>query len=155
MRMSNFVVRDAILPELAATTRDEAIREMVKSLHAAGQFLNTDLDDIVKAVIRRECLGSTGIGRGIAIPHSRHASVGQLVGTLAISRGGLPFDSIDGEPVHILVLLISPQDRPGDHLRALENVVQTMRDDGFVRAVRAAASRDELWELLNGTRTGW
>jgi PTS system fructose-specific IIA component/PTS system nitrogen regulatory IIA component len=153
--MSNFVVRDAILPELAATTRDEAIREMVKSLHAAGQFLNTDLDDIVKAVIRRECLGSTGIGRGIAIPHSRHASVGQLVGTLAISRGGLPFDSIDGEPVHILVLLISPQDRPGDHLRALENVVQTMRDDGFVRAVRAAASRDELWELLNGTRTGW
>lgn len=155
MRMSNFVVRDAILPELAATTRDEAIREMVKSLHAAGQFLNTDLDDIVKAVIRRECLGSTGIGRGIAIPHSRHASVGQLVGTLAISRGGLPFDSIDGEPVHILVLLISPQDRPGDHLRALENVVQTMRDDGFVKALKAATNRDEIWELLNGTRTGW
>lgn len=155
MRMSNFVVRDAILPELAATTRDEAIREMVKSLHVAGQFLNTDLDDIVKAVIRRECLGSTGIGRGIAIPHSRHASVGQLVGTLALSRGGLPFDSIDGEPVHILVLLISPQDRPGDHLRALENVVQTMRDDGFVKALKAATTRDEIWELLNGTRTGW
>ena len=155
MRMSNFVVRDAILPDLTAATRDEAIREMVKSLHAAGQFLNTDLDDIVKAVIRRECLGSTGIGRGIAIPHSRHASVGQLVGTLAISRGGLPFDSIDGEPVHILVLLISPQDRPGDHLRALENVVQTMRDDGFVRVLRAATTREEIWELLNGTRTGW
>ncbi len=155
MRMSNFVVRDAILPDLAATTRDDAIREMVQSLHTAGQFLNTDLDDIVRAVIRRECLGSTGIGRGIAIPHSRHASVGQLVGTLAISRNGLPFDSIDGEPVHVLVLLISPQDRPGDHLRALENVVQTMRDDGFVKALRAATTREEIWELLNGTRTNW
>lgn len=155
MRMCNFVVRDAILPVLAATTRDEAIREMVNSLHAAGQFLNTDLDDIVKAVVRRENLGSTGIGRGIAIPHSRHASVGQLVGTLAVSKGGVPFDAIDGEPVHVLVLLISPQDRPGDHLRALENVVQTMRDDGFVKAIRAAANRDEIWDLLNGTRGGW
>lgn len=155
MRMCNFVVRDAILPVLAATTRDEAIREMVNSLHAGGQFLNTDLDDIVKAVVRRENLGSTGIGRGIAIPHSRHASVGQLVGTLAVSKAGVPFDAIDGEPVHVLVLLISPQDRPGDHLRALENVVQTMRDDGFVKAIRAAANRDEIWELLNGTRGGW
>ena len=122
---------------------------MVDGLHAAGQFLDTDLDDIVRAVLRREQLGTTGIGRGIAIPHSRHAAVGQLIGTLGAVQGrGVPFDGIDGEPVHVLVLLISPQDRPGDHLRALENVVQTMRDDEFVRALRACQTRDEIWGCL-------
>ena len=154
MRMSHFVVRDAIVPALAATTRDEVIRELVRSLQAAGQFPNTDAEDVVKAVLRREQLGSTGIGRGIAIPHSRHASVSQLVGTVGLSAGGVAFDAIDGEPVHIVVLLVSPQDRPGDHLRALENVVQTMRDDGFVQALRACTTRDQVWELISGGRAG-
>jgi PTS system fructose-specific IIA component/PTS system nitrogen regulatory IIA component len=155
MRMSHFVVRDAILPSLQATTKEGAIREMVRALHDAGQFPNTDLDDIVKAVLRREQLGSTGIGRGIAIPHSRHSSVNQLVGTIAISKPGIPFDSIDSEPAHVLVLLISPQDRPGDHLRALENVVQTMRDDEFVKALRGAETKDQIWNLIDGARPAW
>ncbi len=154
MRMSHFVVKDAIIPALTATTRDEVIRELVQSLHAAGQFLNTDLDDIVRAVLRREQLGSTGIGRGIAIPHTRHAAVNQLIGTIGLSAAGIPFESIDGEPVHIAVLLISPQDKPGDHLRALENVVQTMRDDDFVQALRACKTQDEVWALIAGGRAG-
>jgi mannitol/fructose-specific phosphotransferase system IIA component (Ntr-type) len=155
MRMSHFVVRDAILPALAASTRDEAIRELVGSLHAAGQFHNTDLDDIVRAVLRREQLGSTGIGRGIAIPHSRHASVSQLVGTIGLSKPGIPFDSIDGEPVNVVVLLISPQDRPGDHLRALENVVQTLRDEEFVKGLRGCETRDQVWDLIQGARAAY
>jgi PTS system nitrogen regulatory IIA component len=155
MRMSHFVVRDAILPALTATSRDGVIREMVQALHAAGQFPNTDLEDIVRAVIRREQLGSTGIGRGIAIPHSRHGAVDHLIGTIGLSETGVSFDSIDGEPVHVIVLLISPQDQPGDHLRALENVVQTMRDDGFVKALRACRTRDEVWALVTGGRAGW
>ncbi len=155
MRMSHFVVKDAIVPALTATTRDGVIRELVESLGAAGQFLNADREDIVRAVLRREQLGSTGIGRGIAIPHSRHGSVSQLVGTIGLSGPGVPFDSIDGEPVHIVVLLVSPQDKPGDHLRALENVVQTMRDDEFVKALRACQTKDQVWDLINGSRAGW
>jgi len=155
MRMSHFVVRDAILPTLTATTKEGVIREMVQNLHAAGQFANTDLEDIVKAVMRRELLGSTGIGRGIAIPHSRHAAVTQLVGTMALSKAGVPFESIDAEPVHVFVLLISPQDRPGDHLRALENVVQSMRDDSFVQALRGATTREQVWEMIDGSRPSW
>jgi nitrogen PTS system EIIA component len=155
MRMSHFVVRDAILPALTATTKEGVIREMVQALHAAGQFPNTDLEDVVKAVLRREELGSTGIGRNIAIPHSRHPSVGQLVGTLALSKAGVDFKSIDGEAVHVFVLLISPQDRPGDHLRALENVVQAMRDDNFVKTLRACETRDQIWDLINGTKPSW
>ena len=151
MRMAHFVVRDAIRPAVTATTRDGVIRELVESLHAAGQLPNTDIDDVVRAILRREQLGTTGIGRHIAIPHSRHAAVNQLVGTLGVSKAGVPFESIDGEPVYVVVLLISPPDRPGDHLRALENVVHTLRDEALVKALRAAETNDEVWTLLTGT----
>src|SRR5204862_8292940 len=97
-------------------------------------------------------LGSTGIGRGIAIPHTKHPSVDRRTGTVALSQGGVAFDSIDGEPVYVFVLLLSPQDRPGDHLRALENVVRTMRDDGFVSALRKCSTREEIWRLLTAER---
>ena len=86
MAMSNFLVYDAVTAGLSADTRDAAVREMIHSLHAAGQFAGADLEDIVKAVLRREQLGSTGIGRGIAIPHTRHPSVTTLIGTCA-TRG--------------------------------------------------------------------
>ena len=152
MSMTDFVVQEAILPALTATTREGVIRELIESLHTAGYFPNTDLEDIVRAVLRREQLGSTGIGRTIASPHSRHASVTRLIGTVGISAGGIPFDSIDGEPVHVLVLLISPQDRPGDHLRALECVVQTMRDDAVVEALRGADSKGRIWTLIDANR---
>jgi nitrogen PTS system EIIA component len=155
MRMSNFVVRDAIIPTLAASTKEGVIREMVQSLHAAGYFGDSDLEDIVKAVLRREQLGSTGIGRNIAIPHSKHASVNRLVGTLALSKTGVPFDSIDGEPVFVFVLLVSPQDRPGDHLRALENVVRTMRDEEFVKKLRQCTTKDEIWRLIDEAQPPW
>jgi mannitol/fructose-specific phosphotransferase system IIA component (Ntr-type) len=148
MRMSDFVVRDAIVPALAATTKEGVIREVVESLRAAGQFRGADADDLVRAVLKRELLGSTGIGRGVAIPHTKHTGVERLVGTVALSPGGVAFDSLDGEPVHVFVLLVSPQDRPGDHLRALENVSRSLRDDAFVRALRQAKTRDEVWALL-------
>jgi len=169
MRLTNFIVRDAITPALSATpanvdARDPAqvarvkeavIREMVQSLANAGYFRGADLEDIVKAVLRREQLGTTGIGRHIAIPHSRHAAVDRLIGTLALSRDGLPFDSLDGEPVYVFVLLVSPQDRPGDHLRALESVVRAMRNEDFVRQLRGCKTADEVWALLDAASAGW
>lgn len=155
MRVSNFVIQDAIVPALAATTKEGVIREMVESLHAAGLFRDTEMDDIIRAVMRREQLGTTGIGKHIAIPHSRHPSVDRLIGTLAISQPGVAFDSLDGEPVHVFVLLVSPQDRPGEHLRALETVVRSMRDDNFVKSLRDAKTKDEIWSLLNGSPAGW
>ena len=149
MRMSDFVVRDAIIPELPATNKEGVIRAMVESLRAAGQFRGADLEDIIRAILKREFLGSTGIGRGVAIPHTKHNSVERLIGTVALSNKGIAFDSLDGEPVHVFVLLISPQDRPGDHLRALENVSRSLRDDNFVRALRAAKTREEILALLD------
>lgn len=150
MRMSHFVVKEAIQPALTETTRDGVIRELVASLESAGRVLKTDLADVVEAVLRRERLGTTGIGRGIAIPHSRHAAVSQLVGTVGLSETGVPFDSLDGEPVHVFFLLISPQDQPSHHLRALEHVVSSLRDEGFIQKLRACKTRDEVWAVITG-----
>ena len=155
MRMSDFVVRDAIIPDLKATTKEGAIREMVESLRTAGYFKGSEPEDIIKAILKREQLGSTGIGRGVAIPHSKHTGVDRLIGTVALSRPGVAFDSLDGEPVHVFVLLISPQDRPGDHLRALENVSRSLRDDGFVRSLRQATTREAVWDLLSEAPVQW
>lgn len=148
MRMSDFVVRDAIVFALTASNKDAVIREMVASLRSAGYFKDGELEDVVRAVLKREQLGSTGIGRGIAIPHTKHTTVERLIGTVAIAQNGVEFDSLDKEKVHVFVLLISPQDRPGDHLRALENVSRCLRDDAFVGALRSANSRDEIWNLI-------
>lgn len=169
MLLTHFLVRDAIIPNLSATAigvdphdptavgvvKQQVITEMVTALRSAGYFRDDDIGDIVKAVMRREQLGTTGIGHGIAIPHSRHPSVDRLIGTLAVSRDGLPFESLDGEPVYVFVLLVSPQERPGDHLRALEAVVRTMRDEEFVRRLRACTTQDEIWALLGSAPPGW
>jgi nitrogen PTS system EIIA component len=148
MRMSDFVVRDAITPALKSATKEDVIREMVESLRSAGQFRGADLDDIMHAILKREGLGSTGIGRGIAIPHTKHQSVEKVIGTVAVSGNGIDFRSLDGELAHVFVLLISPQDRSGDHLRALENVSRSLRDDGLVKSLKQAKSREEIWALL-------
>jgi PTS system fructose-specific IIA component/PTS system nitrogen regulatory IIA component len=149
MRLSDFVVREAIIPSLTASTKEAVIRGMVESLRDAGQFRGTDTEDIVRAILKRELLGSTGIGRGVAIPHTKHTGVDRLVGTVAVSHPGVAFESLDGEPVYVFVLLISPQDRPGDHLRALENVSRCLRDNNFVQALRNATTREEISSLLD------
>ena len=158
--MRDFVVREAINPDLKAESKEAVIREMVDNLRTAG-FLRGDpagatvsavgttaSEDVVKAILKRELLGSTGIGRNVAIPHAKHTTIDRLIGTVAVSKKGIAFDSLDGEPVYVFVMLISPQDRPGDHLRALENVSRSLRDDSFVKALRQAPTREAIWELL-------
>jgi mannitol/fructose-specific phosphotransferase system IIA component (Ntr-type) len=148
MRMSDFVVRDSISAGLTNSNKEGVIREMVENLRRAGIFAGSEPEDLVKQIMKRELLGSTGIGRSVAIPHTKHTGVDKLVGTVGVSKGGVAFESLDGEPVHVLVMLISPQDRPGDHLRALENVSRSLKDDAFVRQLRAAETREQIWALL-------
>lgn len=148
MRTSEFVVREAIIPGLTAANKEAVIREMVGSLRAAGSIKAAAEDEIIRAILKREQLGSTGIGRGVAIPHAKHPSVEKPIGTVAVAKSGVNFNSLDNEPVHIFVMLISPQDRPSEHLRALENVSKSLRDDSFCRFLRQASTREEIWELL-------
>lgn len=151
MKLSDFVIRDAITVELSAGGKEEAIREIVGRLQLAGALSPIDQEGVIKAILNREELGSTGIGQGVAVPHTRHGSASKLIGAVALSPGGVDFASLDNEPVHIFFLLVSPPTQPGDHLRALENISRHLKDEIFVRLLRQARSVQEVWELITET----
>ncbi len=154
MKLSDFVVRDAIVVDLKATTKEATIREIVTNLHAAGQLNEADLDSVIRAILGREELGSTGIGQGVAVPHTRHPTVSRLVGTVALSRAGVDFAALDGDPVNIFFLLISPPNLPGDHLRALENISRHLKDERFISFLRQAKTREQVIDVLNDADQG-
>jgi mannitol/fructose-specific phosphotransferase system IIA component (Ntr-type) len=149
MKFSDFVSGKAIRADLRSTDKSSVIAELVESLLSAGEIGAGDKDDIVKAILKREELGSTGIGRGIAVPHTKHPSVNKLIGTVGVSTNGVEFESLDGEKVQLFFLLVSPPDRPGDHLRALENISRQLRDETFCRFLKQSKTSDDILQLLN------
>lgn len=122
-----FLVADAVLPDLKAKQKTEAILQMVENLAACGGIAEADIDQIAETLLQREALSSTGIGQGIAIPHAKHPAVAREIGTIAWCRDGLDFDSIDGEPVYLLILLVSPIDHHAEHIQALSDVARMLR----------------------------
>ena len=148
MQFADFILLDAIRTEIQAVDKEGVIREMAQSLLDAGGIKGDEYEGIVKAIIRREELGSTGIGYGIAVPHTKHPSVERLVGTVAISSRGIDFDSLDGEKVYLFFMLISPPDRAGEHLRALEHITRQLRDETFCRFLKQSKTREDIKQLL-------
>jgi nitrogen PTS system EIIA component len=149
MRFSDFISVASMRADLAADDKPSVIRELVQSLADAGAIQASEVEGIVAAIMKREELGSTGIGRGVAVPHTKHASVERLVGTVGVSVEGVDFNSLDGDKVHLFFLLVSPPDRPGDHLRALENISRQLRDDTFCRFLKQARSPHDMQLLLD------
>jgi PTS system fructose-specific IIA component/PTS system nitrogen regulatory IIA component len=149
VKFDDFVCKEAIRASLEAQDKEGAITELVGALIQAGQIQEAEKESIVRAIMKREELGSTGIGRGVAVPHTKHPSVDRLIGTVGVSQEGLDFQSLDGEKVHLFFLLVSPPDRPGDHLRALENISRQLRDDTFCRFLKQSKSADDIRQLLD------
>jgi PTS system fructose-specific IIA component/PTS system nitrogen regulatory IIA component len=148
MKFSDFVKTDAIKAELVATEKEGVIRELIQSLISSGELAADEADAIAQAILKREELGSTGIGRGIAVPHTKHPSVDQPVGTVGISSVGVDFQSLDGEPVQLFFMLISPPDRPSDHLRALENISKQLQDETFCRFLKQSKTPADIQQIL-------
>jgi fructose-specific phosphotransferase system IIA component len=148
MKFADFIDTAAIRADLSAVSKDAVIEELVQSLLDSGQIDADQRDDIISAIMKREELGSTGIGRGVAVPHTKHPSVQKLVGTVGVSAEGVDFDSLDGERVQLFFLLISPPERPGDHLRALENISRQLRDETFCRFLKQSKTPDDINQLL-------
>jgi PTS system fructose-specific IIA component/PTS system nitrogen regulatory IIA component len=148
MKFSDFVKVESIKANVAADDKEGVIRELVGSLASAGAIQASEAESIIAAIMKREELGSTGIGRGVAVPHTKHPSVEHLVGTVGVSPEGVDFQSLDGDKVHLFFLLVSPPDRPGDHLRALENSSRQLRDDTFCRFLKQAKSVQDIQQLL-------
>jgi PTS system fructose-specific IIA component/PTS system nitrogen regulatory IIA component len=148
MKFADFIRVQAIKAELAADDKESAIRELVSGLVDSKDISEDERESIIKAIMKREELGSTGIGRGVAVPHTKHPSVDRLIGTVGVSSEGVDFNSLDGEKVQLFFLLISPPDRPGDHLRALENISRQLRDDTFCRFLKQAKTAADVQQLL-------
>ena len=149
MKLNEFVVADAIVTDLQAASKEDAIRAMVTSLKSSGAIPEADEEGIISAILKREELGSTGIGNGVAVPHTKHPSVDRLVATVALSKTGVDFASLDGEDVFILFLLVSPPDRPGDHLRGLENISRHLRDQTSCSFLRQSSTKKDIIDLLD------
>ncbi|VAX42665.1 PTS system, fructose-specific IIA component / PTS system, fructose-specific IIB component / PTS system, fructose-specific IIC component [hydrothermal vent metagenome] len=149
MKLTDFVDASSVNPDLQASTKEEAIRVMVGSLKESGKVSAGQEEAIVAAILKREELGSTGIGKGVAVPHTKHSSVNELVATVALSSDGIDFASLDGEPVYIFFLLISPPEQPADHLRGLESISKHLRSDNFCNFLRQAKSKEDILDLLS------
>src|SRR4051812_44424683 len=154
MKLSDFIVQDAIVPELDAADRNEAIRELVSSLAKAGAVPDNAVEDLVAALIKREQNGSTGFGKGVAVPHVKHAHVKKMVGTVGRSASGLDFAALDHQPVYSIVLLLSPENQPQQHLQAMNIVFSNLQKDMFRRFLRQSATQQAISDLLDEADQG-
>lgn len=148
MKLLDIVVSKAILPDLNSTQRDDAIAEIIDALVDAGA-LSPDLrEEFVKAIIKREKRGSTGFGHGVAVPHVKHTAIRKMAVAVGISRAGIEFNALDKQPVHSIFLLLSPEDKPEDHLDAMEAIFGNLSQDTFRRFLRQSASVEDVMTLL-------
>src|SRR5437764_7877466 len=147
MKLKDFIVTDAIVAELRSSERDEVIRELVQSLATAGSVPRDNVDDIVSALVKREQNGSTGFGKGVAVPHVKHPKVKKMSGTVGRSEGGIDFAALDHQPVYSVFLLLSPENQPQQHLQAMNIVFSILQKDMFRKFLRQSATRDSIVEL--------
>ncbi len=144
----------AIVPELAAGDRDGVIRELVTSLASAGALPEDAVGDVVAALIKREQNGSTGFGKGVAVPHVKHAKIKRIAGTVGRSAAGIDFAALDHQPVYSVVLLLSPDNQPQQHLQAMNIIFSNLQRDMFRRFLRQSATRGAIVELLDEADQG-
>jgi len=147
MIIKDFLVPKAISVNLEATNKEGVIKELLGLLAKTGAI--RDADKLFKVLMNREALGSTGIGQGIGIPHGKSDSVNKLVGAFAISKAGVDFDSLDGEPAYIFFLLIAPQDSAGPHLKALAKISRLLKDKFLRDSLIKAKSPKEVIDMMS------
>jgi len=154
MKLREFIVTDAVVPNLQAGDRDGALRELVSSLAAAGALPKSAVEEGVAARAKREQNGSTGFGKRGAVPHVKHAKVKQMCGTIGRSPAGIDFSALDHQPVFSIFLLLSPENQPQQHLQAMNIVFSNLQKDLFRRFLRQATTREAILELLDEADQG-
>ncbi len=147
MILTQILQPDCIKIPVENTDKEAVITELVDLLDANGLLL--DRDAALDAVITRERIQSTGTGAGIAIPHGKCNAVKELVMAIGIAHEPIDFNSIDGKPVTILILLISPADQTGPHMQALATISRLMLNGEFRQQLENVTCSDEIYELLN------
>ena len=148
MSIMEFLTEQAVSCELASQNKEDVIRELVALLVKASAIKERDVSKLVQILMAREALGSTGIGQGVAIPHGKSDCVTKLVSAFGVSRAGVKFDSLDGEPAHLLFLLVAPEDSAGPHLKALARISRLLKDKHFRDTLQLAKDERQLVKIL-------
>lgn len=148
MPLSDLLAPNAVFPSLKATNKKLAIQEL--SAHAAS-LTGHDEREIFETLLRRERLGSTGVGGGVAIPHGKLPKLDRIVGLFARLDAPVDFNSLDGEPVDLIFLLLAPEAAGADHLKALARIARLLRDPEAAKKLRAARDANSAFALLTAS----
>ncbi|MFA5090658.1 MAG: PTS sugar transporter subunit IIA [Candidatus Omnitrophota bacterium] len=148
MKIMDFLSKKAMLMDVKSTKKEEAIRELVDVLIESGEIEKGYRAKLFEALMARESLGSTAIGQGVAIPHAKSECITKLTAAFGISRKGVDFDSLDGDPAYIFFLLVAPQDSAGPHLKALARISRLLKDKYFRDALRSATDAKSIISII-------
>lgn len=148
MKFEDFVCFEATIPALQAQDRNGAIAELVSSLVHAGKLPADAAAEITKAVVKRENEASTGMGKGVAVPHVKHAAVDDVVAAIGQTDVGIDFSALDEQPVYSIILLISPVDNADRHLQAMENIFRHLQKEKFRKFLRQSRTPEAFEDLL-------
>jgi mannitol/fructose-specific phosphotransferase system IIA component (Ntr-type) len=147
MRLRDQLDETVVRVGLKGTDKESCFEEMIDILVQAGRV--TDRAGALAAIRAREAQGTTGIGQGVAIPHGKHASIPTLTAALGVSSKGIEFDSIDGDRVRVVFMLLARMDDPGPHVRALAEIARLVQTPGFYRKLTEAKTAQEVLEILD------
>lgn len=148
MNLTDIIITDAIVPKLSVNKRDEAITELVGALVAAGAVPGRAIDEIIKSVLAREAQATTGIGKGIALPHAKVKGIKKAIATIGLSSAGIDFSALDYKPVYSVILLLSNPDNPDEHLQAMEAIFKHVQRDMFRKFLRQAQTAEAVIDLI-------
>jgi PTS system nitrogen regulatory IIA component len=150
MKLLDLVDRDSIIPEISASDRNGAIRELVEVLAKSKLIGSEMVEGLVRSIITRErTRGTTGFGKGVAVPHVKAEGVPRVVASVGRSSHGIDFGSLDGQPVFSVFLIVSPADQPEEHLRAMDLVFRHLQQEQFRKFMRQSDQVDKIYDLLS------
>lgn len=149
MKLSQLIPQGAVSTDIKSVQRDDAIAELVDLLIASGSAPATLRAELIRSVLEREKRGSTGFGRGVAVPHVKHKTVRRMAAAVGLSQRGVDFNALDRQPVFSMFLLLSPEDRPEEHLQAMEVIFKNLSKDTFRRLLRQSRTPEEVRALLD------
>ena len=149
MQIMDLLSKKAILPDIKSTKKEEVLKELVDVLIGAEEIEKRCRNKLIDALMARESLGSTAIGQGIAIPHAKTDCVNKLVAAFGLSKKGIDFDSLDGEPAYIFFLLVAPQDSAGPHLKALARISRLLKDKYFRDNLRTCTDDKSIIKIIS------
>jgi len=146
MKILDILDKESIITELKGVSKKQVLEELIEALLEKRPHL--DRDHLMKVLLERERLGSTGIGDGIAIPHGKLKDLDQLALSFGKSTRGVDFESMDGKPVHLFFLLVAPESCAGIHLRALAKIARLLKNGSVRKRLGAVSTPEEVYSVI-------